>query len=126
MSKENKVQIVEKNEGTKINFEQDGTRLFFGDDDIMVNAAKYQRDWPVHLDVCADDNRNLVIGVGTGLYYVAQIDIPPVKYIEVEPEHPAESSPEGYNGPQMEPQPLDMGDVIVTLWSIDDITPVNR
>lgn len=115
MAKENPVQIVEKNEGTKIEFEQSGKKLFFGDDEIMVNAAKYQREYPVHLDVCANKDKNLVIGVGEGTYYVAQVDIPAIEYTETETE--GETTREAL--------PLDMGDVIVTLWSIDDLTPAN-
>ena len=37
----NKVKVIEKNEGQKIEYEQSGTRLYFGDDEIMINAAKY-------------------------------------------------------------------------------------
>ncbi len=107
------VQVVEKNEGTKIAFEQNGVRLYFGDDDIMIRCDNRQRDIPVTVDVCADDNNNLVIGVGPGRYYVAQVGIPAAEYIEVEDEE----------GAHLERVPLDMADVVVTLWSIDDLTP---
>lgn len=117
MAKENPVQIVEKNEGTKIDFEQSGKKLFFGDDEIMVNAAKYQREYPVHLDICANKDQNLVIGVGEGTYYVAQVDIPAIEYAETEAEGEDESGREAL--------PLNMADVVVTLWSIDDLTPTN-
>ena len=49
----NKVKVIEKNAGEKIAFEQSGTRLIFGDDEIMLNAAKYQKDWPVEVDIAA-------------------------------------------------------------------------
>ena len=49
--KTNPVTVVEKNEGTKIEYEQNGTKLYF-DDQLMINAAKFQKDWPVHVDVC--------------------------------------------------------------------------
>ena len=124
MAKQHNVKIVEKNEGTKIPFEQDDSRLFFGDEDIMINAAKYQRDWPVHVDICADDNNNLVIGAGAGRYYVAQVDIPATVYTEVEPGDHDEGGMDP--GPQPEPIPLDMADVVVTLWSIDDLPMINR
>lgn len=116
MAVQNPVQVVEKNEGTKIAFEQNGVRLFFGDDDIMIRCDNRQRDVPVTVDVCADDNNNLVIGVGVGRYYVAQVGIPPIEYTEVE----------GDEGARLERIPLDMGDVIVTLWSIDDLTPAEQ
>lgn len=129
MSKENAVQVIEKNPGEKIAWEQSGTRLFFGDDELMLNVAKYQKDWHVQVDICADENSNLVIGTGTGRYYVAQVDIPAIKYEEVEDE--AEEASESENedeentqqtpAKQMIPLPLDMADVILTLWSVDDL-----
>lgn len=116
MAKQNDVQVVEKNVGTKIPWNQNGTKLVFGgDDDLTVNCATRQRDWPVHTDICMDEDRNLVIGVGTGRYYVAQIDIPETEYIEV-PD--PESEEEG--AVKREAQPIDMGKVVLTLWSVDD------
>lgn len=133
MSTTNAIRVVEKNQGTKIDYEQSGTKIFFGDDELMLNAAKYQKDWPVQVDICADDNNNLVIGVGVGRYYVAQVDIPAVKYneIEVEADAAAEASEDngtdGSNRPvtRKEAQPLDMADVVLTLWSLDDLTKTN-
>lgn len=111
---ENPIQIVEKNVGTKIAVEQRGKKIAFGDDDLVIRCDNRQRDIPVTVDICADDNGNLVIGVGVGRYYVAQVDIPAIEYIEVEDDTTE-------NGTHLEPVPLDMGDVVVTLWSIDDI-----
>ena len=67
MAKTNKVTVTEKNAGQKIDFEQSGTRLIFGDDEIMLNAAKYQKDWDVEVDICRDKSGNLTIGTGSGL-----------------------------------------------------------
>ena len=124
MARQNPVQVVEKNEGTKIAFEQSNTRLFFGDDDIMIRCDNRQRDIPVTVDICADDNNNLVIGATVGRYYVAQVAIPAFEYIEVEDE----PDPDRPNEPRThtEPKPLNMGDVVVTLWSLDDLTPVTQ
>ena len=66
-----KVKVIEKNEGQKIAWKQSTTKLTFGDDELMVNVAKYQKDWPVQLDICGDRDGNLVLGVGEGRYYVA-------------------------------------------------------
>ena len=44
--------IVEKNQGTKIPYEVDGTRITFADD-LSLNLAKREEDWPVHIDICA-------------------------------------------------------------------------
>ena len=132
MAKTNKVTVIEKNAGQKIDFEQSSTRLIFGDDEIMLNAAKYQKDWDVEVDVCRDKSGNLTIGTGSGLRYVAQVMIPAATYTETE--IPAEETDEALeaenateNGDgmnlkttvQREQNPLDMGDVTVILWSIE-------
>lgn len=109
----NDVKVIEKNKGKKITFEQDGTRLYFGDDELMINAAKYQKDWAVEVDICKDKAGNLTIGTDSALRYVAQIKIPAAKY---------EESTEG-EGEEMtitrELIPLDMGEVELHLWSIE-------
>lgn len=127
-----KVTVIEKNAGQKIDFEQSSTRLIFGDDELMLNAAKYQKDWDVEVDVCRDKSGNLTIGTGSGLRYVAQVMIPATTYTETE--IPAEETPEalaaedaaedgdGMNQKttvQRDKNPLDMGDVTVILWSIE-------
>lgn len=132
MAKTNKVTVIEKNAGQKIDFEQSSTRLTFGDDEIMLNAAKYQKDWDVEVDVCRDKSGNLTIGTGSGLRYVAQVMIPAATYTETE--IPAEETDEALeaenatengdgmnlkNTVQREQNPLDMGDVTVILWSIE-------
>ena len=131
MAKTNKVTVIEKNAGQKIDFEQSGTRLIFGDDEIMLNAAKYQKDWDVEVDVCRDKSGNLTIGTGSGLRYVAQVEIPAATYTEteIEAEEPAEApaaedaaESDGMNQKttvQRDKNPLDMGDVTVILWSIE-------
>lgn len=129
MAKTNKVTVIEKNAGEKIGFEQSDTRLIFGDDELMLNAAKYQKDWDVEVDVCRDKSGNLTIGTGSGLRYVAQVEIPAAAYTEtvIEAEEPAEEpAAEGMDENndtkttlQRDKNPLDMGDVTVILWSIE-------
>lgn len=132
MAKTNKVTVIEKNVGEKIAFEQSGTRLIFGDDELMLNAAKYQKDWPVEVDVCRDKADNLTIGTASGLRYVAQVMIPAATYTETVTEAEetvealaAEDAAEDGDGMnqkttvQRDKNPLDMGDVTVILWSIE-------
>ena len=107
------MKVIEKNPGRKIEYEASGTKLFLGDDEIMLNLAKYQKDWPVHLDVCCNRDEMLMVGTGDGLYYVAQIDIPEIQYKDVE-----EGAESGST-----PLPLDMKKVVLTLWSLDELTP---
>ena len=51
------VQVVEKNTGTKIDWKQSGNKLIFGDDDLSIRCDTRQRDWPVQVDICADEDR---------------------------------------------------------------------
>lgn len=101
--------VIHKNEGEKIPYEVSGKRITF-DDDLSLNLAKQEKDWPVHIDVCVDRDRNLCNGTGAGLYYVAQLDIPAAEYSEPETE---EEQPQRL--------PLDMNKVTLTLWSIDEL-----
>jgi len=123
--------IIEMNEGPKIRYQEQGSRIFFGfesTDELMVNVAKYQRDWPVHLDICSNRDRQLVVGAGKGLYYVAQIDIPATEY-EPQPESARITTGSEDSG-MMEAQdppkalPLDMEKVVLTLWSTDNPTSI--
>lgn len=100
-----KIKVIEKNEGKKIEWEQSGPRLYFGDDELMLNTAKYQKDWPVSVDVCKDRAGNLTIGTESALRYVAQVEIPAAQYND--------------DVKNQEKLPIDMGDVTLTLWSIE-------
>lgn len=130
-TKKNAIKVVEKNPGTKIAYEQSGTKIIFGDDELMVNAAKYQRDWPVQIDICADGNQNLVVGVGAGRYYVAQLDIPATEYDETETEKEVTEIVDGeevtktVTATEKTAQPLDMSKAVLTLWSLDDLIKAN-
>lgn len=124
-----KAQVIEKNEGTKIDFRQKGAKLYFGDDDLILRCDTRQREHPVHIDICADEDGNLVTGVdGAKGYYVAQVDIPGIAYAEQEVEaesEPAAEAEDSTDAPEKRtervPLPLNMEDVTVTLWSIDGL-----
>lgn len=115
MSDQNNVKVIEKNSGLKINYEQTGTCLIFGDYELMINAAKYQKDWDVTVDICKDKAGNLTIGTESGLRYVAQVMIPAATYTET----PIDPEEDVNNTVQREQSPLDMGDVTLVLWSIE-------
>ena len=103
--------IVNKNEGTKIEYEVEGTKITF-DDDLSIKLAKREQDWPVHIDVCFDQDGELVIGTAAGRAYVAEIDIPARRYVTPEVEEGEEPEP-----PQ--PVPLDMDTVTLSLWAVE-------
>lgn len=127
------MKVIEMNEGRKIPYEVNGTKICF-DDDLTINLAKRQEDCDVHIDVCSDQNGALVIGAASGNYYVAQIDIPKMEYEEtvsedevtetVHGEDESESENEMQKQPQIirEPKPLDMDSVTLTLWALENYT----
>ena len=108
--------IVEKNEGPKIEYEIQNTttkkKITF-DDDLTINLAKREQDWPVHIDVCYDEDDELVIGTAAGRRYVAELDIPAREYVYPEPVEGEEPEPPT-------PVPLDLDKVTLSLWSLED------
>ncbi len=99
--------VINKNEGPKIPYEVNGTKITF-DDDLMLNLAKRQGDEPVHIDICYNKARQLITGTQDAWAYVAEIDIPKREYAEPEDE-----------GEAPVPLPLDMDAVTLTLWAIE-------
>ena len=110
--------LVEKNEGTKIPYEVDGYKVCF-DDDLTINLAKRQEDWAVKIDICSDPDGALVIGTGAGRYYVAQIDIPATTYTTSTDETTDENGETVITVTQTA-NDLDMGDVTLTLWKLEN------
>lgn len=104
--------IIEKNEGAKIPYATTGTKVSF-DDDLTIKLSSREQDWPVHIDVCYDEDHALVIGAAAGRVYVAEIDIPERQYTETEVEVDGEMEIE------RTPVALNMDTVRLTLWSIE-------
>lgn len=104
--------ILEKNEGIKIPYTVDGTRVTFNEE-LMVNIEKYERDFEQHLDICRDENRCLAMGLASN--YVVQIDIPARQYIDVIDG----KDDEGHDKITKSPLPLDMDTVTLTLWNTE-------
>lgn len=109
--------VVEKNQGAKIPYQVEGTRITFADD-LSINLAKREEDWPVHIDICAGATGELVIGAAAGRTYVAEIDIPARMYVDTEAPV-AFSDGEETTQPQSEAVPLDMDQVALTLWAVE-------
>lgn len=91
--------IIEKNEGKKIGYEVNGNKITFGDDEITLNLAKYERDEPVQIDVCTDDDHILI--AGPSKYFVANVIIPEKQYNEAG-----------------EAVPFNMENVTLVLWAL--------
>lgn len=117
------MKVIEINEGSKIPYEVSKTKICF-DDDLTINLAKRQEDWPVHIDILTDGDGVLVTGAESGDYYVAQIDIPAREYKKPEATEETATVEEGgeqagtTDAPQPEPLPLDMEKVTLTLWAL--------
>lgn len=128
--------VIEKNEGEKIPYTQNGTVVSFAGGRLSLDCALYQKDWGVHLDVCENADGNLVMGTESGQKYIAQLDIPAREYLYPEPAEAAPVIPAdlaGLDGEETEaaaaepehteteppvPLPLDMEKVTLSLWAI--------
>lgn len=111
------MKVIEKNVGPKIDYSVNGTKLNLNDE-LILDLAKYERDFDVNLDICENEFNMLVIGLGRR--YVAQIHIPARQYVEVEIENG--DGPEGEGESiRLEPVPFSMDNVTLTLWEIGGI-----
>ncbi len=127
--------VIEKNEGEKIPYAQNGTVISFADGRLSLDCALYQKDWGVHLDVCENTDGNLVMGTESGQKYVAQLDIPAREYLYPEPAETSPIIPADLDDEETEtetataepehteteppvPLPLDMEKVTLSLWAI--------
>ena len=106
-----KIIVAEKNEGEKIPYEVSGTKIIFGDDELMVNCKSRERDYEVTLDVCKE-----TVGVNTeAREYVAQVTIPARQYEEVDT---GEEDEDGKPIKERVPLPFDMKKCTLTLWAL--------
>lgn len=99
-------------EANHIPYEVSGKKVIF-DDDLSINLSKREKDDPVHIDVCFDEDGELCIGAAAGWAYVAEIDIPAREYEYPEVEEGEEPEPPT-------PVPLDMNKVKLTLWEVKE------
>lgn len=100
--------IIDKNAGPKIGHTEDGTAITFGNNELTLDLAELQEEEPVHVTICYTKRHTLTTGRG-GITYVAEIDIPAIEYTESQGEEGG-----------MEPLPLDMEKVTLTLWAIEE------
>ncbi len=70
--------INEKNCGIYVPFTLDGTSLDLRSGALTLDLQSFERDYPVHLDISADEYGALVLG--PGFRYVAELDIPAREY----------------------------------------------
>ena len=88
-----------------------GTKVYLGDDEMVLNLSKYERDDPVHIDIGLNARGFLTFGVSDR--YAVQLDIPGREYELVD------SGELDENGsPRMKKvaKPFSMNNVTITLW----------
>ena len=102
------MKIIEKNAGQKIDYELNGTKLSFADGEGSLTT-------------------------GRGLYYAAQVEIPPREYDEEIIPAPVSESGEADEGEdtggmdgqrervERTPRPLDTDGVVLSLFAVDGI-----
>lgn len=111
-----KIIVVEKNEGEKIAYEVSGTKITFGEDELMVNLKTRERDEEVTLDICRDTQDGLTVGVNTeARAYVAQVAIPAREYEIVDT---GEQDEDGNPIMERNPVAFDMKKCTLTLWAL--------
>lgn len=116
--------IIEMNDGRKVDYALRKTKLTFADGALTIDLARYQRDYTVTKDIMADGDGNLLVGAN-GRYYVAQVEIPPIEYeetvVEAEPMPAAESEGDGTETRttvERTAKPLNTDEVTLRLWSV--------
>ena len=103
--------MVEKTGGVKVDLRVSGTKVYLGDDEMVLNLSKYERDDPVHIDIGLNARGFLTFGVSDR--YAVQLDIPGREYELVD------SGELDENGsPRMKKvaKPFSMNNVTITLW----------
>lgn len=103
--------IIEKTGGDKVSIEIEGTKIIFGDDEMTLNLQKYERDDPVHIDICLNLLGFLTFGVSDR--YAVQIDIPAREYEYIDS---GEKDENGAARLEKTAKEFDMNRVEITLW----------
>jgi hypothetical protein len=114
------IKIIEANEGQKISHSVNKNWLNIGDQ-IMLNLKAREADYDVHIDITSDEFGAL--GTGSGLYYVAQVDIPARQYKETEVENPDYDSEDETSQKtiiQREAIPFSVDNVTLTLFALKE------
>lgn len=113
--------VVEKNIGTKIDYNLRQKKLSFADGELTINLERYQSDDVIVRDIMVDSEGYLIMGKGR--FYAAQVEIPAKEYEET-----TETVTEEVDGEEVTrevtnrtPLPLDTDKVTLYLFSIDGI-----
>ena len=114
------IKIVEANEGQKISHSVNKNWLNIGDQ-IMLNLKSREADYDSYIEITSDEFGAL--GTGSGLYYVAQVDIPARQYTETEVENPDYNEEEPSSSKttiKREAVPFSIDKVTLTLFALKE------
>ena len=101
------------NEGQYVDYEVDGTRLFFGDDELMINCKKYQGDEKRTIDIVKTRRNTLAVGADSGFMYIAQVVIPAKQY-----DYKTVKNDDETETVERTAKDLNMDDVVLKLYAI--------
>lgn len=105
------VKMIEKTGGEKVDVRVSGTKVYLGDDEMILNLSKYERDEPVHIDIGLNARGFLTFGVSDR--YAVQIDIPGREY---KLEDTGELDENGSPRMKKTAKAFSMDNVTLTLW----------
>lgn len=105
------VKMIEKTGGEKVDVRVTGTKVYLGDDEMILNLSKYERDDPVHIDIGLNARGFLTFGVSDR--YAVQIDIPGREY---DLEDTGELDEHGSPRMKKKARAFSMSNVTMTLW----------
>ena len=105
------VKIIEKTGGEKVDVRVSGTKVYLGEDEMILNLSRYERDDPVHIDIGLNARGFLTFGVSDR--YAVQIDILGREY---ELEATGEVDENGSPRMKKKAKAFKMDNVTLTLW----------
>jgi hypothetical protein len=101
-------------EGKHIAYDISGNKITFGDDEKMLNLAKYERDDAVYI-VDSVNASGILVGNSEGLYYAYEIDVPARAYTYVDDG----KDDDGKLKQAKVAVPFDMDNCTLTLWELE-------
>ena len=96
--------IIEMNDGRKIDYTIDKTKINFNDE-LILNLAKYEQDSVITIDICSDIN-----GIPAREYIIGEAANPEYNEDDEQSKRSIETK---------EPIPFDIDKVTLRLWSVE-------
>jgi len=72
--------VIERNLGPKVSYQIEGSRIYFGDA-LSIDLSRYELDDENHIFICSNRDGCLYSSIYSNMCYVAEIVIPPRRYI---------------------------------------------